>query len=516
MQNSLLDHIDAIQESTIEADLDVLNAMSNSYLKYGIMLEHSDGCTTLDADNIIIQESVGGTIRNGLTKLWNAIKSIFKFIGSLFKRIITMVMKLFKKKTKSASQIAEECDIKPNSSVKPGSTVKKSMKTIKPQSGRSGKSSSNEISIEAIVQKMSLKINSDKGTFSIKPSEFGIYGSATIVNKKYSGFKSQYEPQKYTKIPDITYTWAWFYILMKKPHFIDDLNILIKAIISEITSNNNDITRLKKLSDEFQKKSFPEDYSENLNENDEFKYSELKRVQEQLNMISAEFDKAQFSETDMSDEKVKQSSFILNYMYSTLMDYQMSVNAVANGFYRIYMIDGSYVNQVKDYEKLALFVEKSIESGVPPRYIIENTCAIADPKLTGTTIEVKAGQTRAVLFPDGLNYVYKVAINGVGLTANKNEYVVTRKMNDEGKRLIAETDELIRSGIIAKQQKCAVGKTPTIGDMNSVTGDLMDYVKTHPEFPYNIIDLHDVNIGYDESKDRWVALDYGYICRRVI
>ena len=167
---------------------------------------------------------------------------------------------------------------------------------------------------------------------------------------------------------------------------------------------------------------------------------------------------------------------------------------------------------------LQILQKKSIDAGIPPRNIANNVYLLAKPELRGTTLGIKAGQSRAVCFPDNNpSVVYKFAMNGMGLAANKTEHRIwnmTKKpaFSELGKFLAPVQNSFADHAciVMARADKDSAG----LERVSDIVADFIEeFEKTHPDFPYDIEDLHAGNVGRLNGNP--VAIDYGWVSHYV-
>lgn len=510
MQESLLTYIDLIQEAADYSEISVMESMVDTYMKHCRLIENcEDYDISLFDDSIITEASTDATNvtaskkKNILRWLIEKIGGFFKWIGRMILKVINMIVGLFKKKTKPVDQIAEECGVKPSTDSninKPGAKIKRKFKIRENGAYR-------DESIEAVVRDLSIRMSDDNETFNIHVYYNGRWAIANEVIDDGQHVKSSY-----AKMPEGAQNWVWFYIIMTSPNFFPVLDKLLNSIISNINDPSNDAASLESLYYDF-KREFPESVRvTNPSQYAEFKISRLKEVQKDLAKSGGIFNSISIPD-DMSDDKLAIATKLMNYIYNQMMNWQQSINIVSRNFWKIYNIDARYVGSIKDYKSLAIFVKKLIENGVAPRYVIENTLMVSDPKIGGSECQIGAGQTRCALIGNDKKYIHKFAMNTVGITANRNEYAITKAMGSGGDGIIAKSDESLENGVIIRQQRAKI-EPPKLHEKEHVIEKLDAYYDSHPNFPYRIKDIsvaHDGQFGYVNGE--LVILDYGWINR---
>lgn len=210
---------------------------------------------------------------------------------------------------------------------------------------------------------------------------------------------------------------------------------------------------------------------------------------------------------------------VLNQLTVKVNDVQMSLNTLTKCFMIVYDLDAEYEGCVSDIETLTKFVDGCIKSGMPAKNIIINTYLITTPELHGETITMKNGNSRVVMFPENEpNIVYKVALSGFGLAANRAERRISilaeKKEFNELIDLIAPTyREITTDTVISQERAVPTTEEERQANLEQYLVKLHGFLNNHKEFPYNIGDIYDDNIG--KRKDgTWIAVDYGMTARR--
>ena len=574
----LLESVDMIQETVTNSEIEVFNALSETYSKCALMMENNNYEIN---DILCIQEATNiddkptsnppGTNNNAdqqkkpgvFRQIINAIIKFFKFIGRQIARFVRFIASLFKRKTKTADQIAEEVGIQPNKSVaKSSSTGSKSAvsqavsssgsTTAKPpkkkrnfvKAGRkryspkidksvgevvktvtipleveTGKGSvvDQSIDVDVIMKKLRIKLNQD-GTFSMDAPQ-GVENAWRITNRD-----DHIQDNHKVKMNEAQNPYLAVQALLGDggTYFSNLMNAADKLFESIRRTNNgvNDAaTELEAMLDKNYRPKW------NFNTNDRFKYSDIIELQKKVSEFTTKlerFKEYQFPDTDVwyrYGSLYKRVVGVLNQLTVKVNDVQMSLNTLTKCFMIVYDLDAEYEGCVSDIETLTKFVDGCIKSGMPAKNVIINTYLITTPELHGETITMKNGNSRAVMFPENEpNIVYKVALSGFGLAANRAERRISilaeKQEFNELMDLIAPTNrEITTDTVISQERAVPTTEEERKANLRQYLVKLIGFLNDHKDFPYNIGDIHDDNIG--KRKDgTWIAVDYGMTARR--
>jgi len=200
---------------------------------------------------------------------------------------------------------------------------------------------------------------------------------------------------------------------------------------------------------------------------------------------------------------------------------QYDMNTFTNMIQKVNLIDLKYMNSIKDRDVLSKFVTDLITNGIPSKYVAYNTWLIAHEDLRGSDQEYKinAGQSRFCFFPnDDKKEVLKIAMNGFGITSNRNEIRFAKAVSKDPelrKMTAMVTHTYSGDGIIAAERIVDTSgvKHPTVNDCKAMTKAYDDFTKKHPELKLKIKDFNDGNIRWSTDRNRWVSIDYGFSVR---
>jgi hypothetical protein len=195
----------------------------------------------------------------------------------------------------------------------------------------------------------------------------------------------------------------------------------------------------------------------------------------------------------------------------------MGLTALTSQFNISYDIDYSFIGCTDNIEQIAQFCSECIKDGMPSKNIIRNIYLIATPEFRGSKVQIHAGQSRLVCFPDNdAEHVYKFATNGFGISSNKVEHHISKlaeKQYPEMKDFIAMIVHAYGNDTSCIVQERA--ESSTLAErkhaINKFLRKLEDWYKANPKFPVEIADIHYDNIGKSARTGDWVMLDYGYL-----
>ena len=237
-------------------------------------------------------------------------------------------------------------------------------------------------------------------------------------------------------------------------------------------------------------------------------------VSKAINEMANKFDS--FNDPNNIDSYDDRLIKILNEISGNLSKLQMDMNAITGVLSNCFVVDKKYKNSINDIELLSEFVDNSIKSGIPPKYIMYNTYILSTDKIKGNGDKGNenapiAGQFRAVLFP-GNDSVYKVALSGIGVKSNKSECDISnifKKKN--GADLISLATDHSKNYAVVTAEELDTNEKILPSQLMDLRSELDDFCKTN-QIPLNISgDIHSKNAGYKNGK--LAALDYGWVER---
>ena len=532
MEKSLLDCIENIDQQSIFAEMEVCNAISSAYVKYAKMsLEYSNDSFVTEAFSKEKLKNFGSKILGGLKNIWEMIKRAFSFIAGMISKFFKWIKSLFTKKTKSANQIAEEVLSKGGG---------KRSKIIKEQVEEIPAAKNSEIRGETVKrahQYLMLVLDSSNAEFVIEQvgqvngkrsggfqhpvTSWHSQGSADmkydklVPNKKNPMYDAFFRDgaKNWDYLPSQRFERSQAYAM----HLITEPDALSQ--LQEIVNDFKRVTTLgmSPIVTNGMYKNIQQKILQYMNSYDykygtPIKYKEIGKVQSMISKLSKEVGDIAMDKLDDSDECKRASMRLL----SLLTNIQMSFNAVSGLFDMIWVLDPAYDNSVSDIKDAALFTKLCIESGVPPKYLRTNLYFLLTEDIVGNQTQNAPiwGQTRAVFIPQNQDVVYKVALSGSGIAANKTEYIISRKLEKTPvNECIALTGDQYESYAIIEQEKCPNdGASEAHRDLYA--RKLKEKIKNELQninFPLRIdSDIHCNNIGFSKRVNDWVTIDYGW------
>ena len=208
----------------------------------------------------------------------------------------------------------------------------------------------------------------------------------------------------------------------------------------------------------------------------------------------------------------------MNDMSFMLLNIQKSINIVASSIDNIDIIDQRFIESIKSVTLLEKFVKECVENGVPSKYIAYNTWLIADKCIKGNNEKYKPiwGQTRFVFFPPNSRIIYKIAMNGAGVSANKAEINISSLFSKMDRiDLIAPVVRTFGDDMIIAMEKInSDGSRPSYKDLLAYTKHCNDSIKeyekrTKQHLNIKISDQHKDNVLYDKKYGIFRSIDYG-------
>lgn len=491
----LLDLIDKIDQVTLYSEMEVCMAISDTYAKHAAILSHTE-------NEYLVQESVGDKIKLGAAKVWETIKNIFHFIAGLFRKLVDFVKGLFKKRKKTGDQIADELDIKPNSSNSLKDKILIKIERIK--NGRA----SEPFTVEAVAKSLTVSLNGDD-SFTINSKSYGDSSVMDSISEKRTPRPNRNNLHRTQHIQSARYASSVLWLFQDK--MIDSFESFFEDFITAIKNDdNNEYHRLEKL----YRNTFSEYNTRVLPFDQPIKYSKLTHIQKTISKIANKFDEVRLEE--VKNIKSDVLTLFMNNLYRDLNDIQMGLNSLYKQLMKCNIVDARYHKAIDDIETLGKFVKKSIDAGCPPEDIIQN-CVIlsSDNLMDRNTINESAGQSRFVMFPKDESIVYKLATSGFGLSSNRSEYIISNETKHGIPAIrdwIALTYDQYNSYSIISQERCKPGRSAS--EYRELLKNLTTILNTDENKKYDMIDIHTGNCGYSNRVNHVVAYDYGYLLRK--
>lgn len=474
--------------------------------------------------------------KNVIQKIWDFIKKVCKWISKQLSRFISFIKGFFKKKSKSADQIAEEvvpsnkrnvitgaamaaagavaagaAVANKNKSSDPSSV---SVQTVESTSIPSNPSSSiSPPSLDDIVKNLICAFEDDKNTVKFSWNQIQENGKGAKIKGKglVRGMNDVVE----------------VYMMINNPDLMSEFLACLDNIKTRELANNNFSAKYQSFVNNYNnyRRSISSmaqsDFSIKLDVLDRFnkQFIEINKVLEIID--SPEIVDQKGMNMGVTAKPYDSSSVIrnLNDIAGLVARWQMGISGIVGCLKSVYQIDSSFNNTIDDIETLSQFVQKCMDSGIPGKYIMWNGYKISSPKLKGSGKNGSEtspiwGQSRFVFFPDDNPQVmYKVAYNPWGLRANKSETMVTDKVKETGytEDIIAKVVSHTQNDHVISIERADNQDTPSISVISNVKDKLENFCRSQ-KLPISLIaDIHTGNVRKINGK--WVAIDYGDVER---
>ena len=469
--------------------------------------EADTSSTTRSADSQPVRQGI-------VQRIWGVLKSVGKWIVNLIKTLGAKIKALFSRKVnKSTDQICDEVGISPTSAT----TSVPSMAQQSPQSPQKSRP----------IKKYRVKIPQNRRSTTKAPDGVAIAKELSLIFDKNGKFRvrminvATYRLEKIDgrdgsdenvvgqcETSPIHMTQAALVLLG------DNTSIALSKIAQYICDAMNDSANYNKLAtadqllnDMFYEKSFDTQRAW-------FTLNRLTNTQTVLSKAFSKIDNANImSQKNMTNVQIRS----LQHIVSVFEQIQNGLNIISASVEAVYDVDVSYMNSVNNVETLGKFVQASINAGIPSKYIARNAWLISDTSIKGSNTDVNApiwGQTRVIFFPDKTpNVVYKIALSGAGVHANKNEELVSQTMTKWGEahRIAKTTGSYVNQTVVVADR---VDTSSTI-DQNSLRDIVYEFKQLEAKHgsPFHITDLHKGNFGRDAGGN-WIVIDYGNIVKQ--
>lgn len=429
----------------------------------------------------IMEDAQGTTKKNIGEKIFGILKKIWGWITRVFGIVVKFVKSLFSKNKQSPSRIAEELNIK---SDKPKKNPKK-IKRIKIKETHGSNEKEKPISEKEVeIKEISLSINIDKEKEIVNIS----------LNNPKLLFKGRIQ-------------------LMFDTEYLEHFKNYFKAVYN---SSKEDAAKYSDLIS-----NLVEDKNRNLDKT--FQVS-LKRFEE-INQTIKEISEILFNQTidlDTNDEKYNNQITELNYIQQDCIFLQKAINEIQSAFLNYYILPDKYVNTINNLEDLSEFVEKMIKYNYSYDSMAINVMKIYSGDL-GDNISIARGMGRMVFFPKNGKSIYKIPFNGFGISGNKIESLMWKKMNEAGDTIYNATGKynfrIVFAPILSITQNELIIEMERVTKTSdkSFQDDFVNQLKEHLKDIGHIVglnrlytgDIHDDNI-FKTNEDEITLIDYGY------
>jgi len=446
----------------------------------------------------VIKEASDGVVTksNVLTRLWELLKKVFRWIWKALGNLINVIKSLFKKKTKSTEQILLELGVVSRKDIKEG-------KVHIPASDKSEINIGSE-EIELMLKPMFLKFEEDGETITITTNKI-IWAN---LLKRAQGKMPGNDPG-----PDIR---CFLYTLK----LIEDKNNVLKNMGYDIArainadhierSTLNDVNNFCRL---IQDGANDQGYIKSPHN---ITLRQLMDTQGVINDILKAIE-------GVSNPYVKFSGDIsvINAFSGTMTTIQMGMNLITKAIKEVYTIDPSYCETIDDPETLSKFVEKCIQAKFPAKYLSFNSYLVSTKNLKGDGDAFKPvwGQSRVVFFPPNEEIVYKLALSQWGINSNMSEYNIYQKFDETGDAsILARVINVSENGCVSTVERVDTKEDAPMHIVFRVRSHIENIMQKH-SIPVNVTqDIHHKNIGirHNNGKDEYVAVDYAAINRSYV
>lgn len=506
-----------------------LNGIEDILYENMDLVSYNEGALFLE--EIYYEASNGMTKENVLQKIWNFIKKCFAWIVNMVKKLVGFIKRTITGKSRgngtSASSIASEIVGDKNLN-KPTNNDSNKITVDIPSNPNSEVKMDDKI--DMIYQSVYVDVNKNNITFKI-PSNLAIIATALLDGKAFKG----------ENIPDMKYgsinLEGGMKMIIDESYFngfikMSDYCVNIMNMLSNIDLNNNkDIIKI-----ELEINDFYNLYKKyNLSTAKLPDYSKYEITIERFEHVSSELANTYKKISDIHDInsiinkindigslKYKYNDFIImlnNYtVYLSIM--QMTLNTISISLSNMLVVDARYKGSISNINDLSKFIDKCIYNGIPSKYIAYNAYLISDESIHGKDSSKNEknpswGQSRVVFFPDE-SKVYKIALNGMGVDANKVENKITDILKSDKKLLkyITPIFNSYNDSVIVSAEKVDARKgLVSDNDAEAVARKLNDALEKLNMKSISVSDIHTENCGIRRSdgSNQVCIIDYGSI-----
>ena len=495
------------------------------------LVSYDEGALFLE--EIYYEASNGMTKENVLQKIWNFIKKCFAWIVNMVKKLVGFIKRTITGKSKgngtSVSSIASEIVGDKNLNKPTNNDSNKITVDIPSNPNSEIKMDDN---IDMIYQSVYADINKNNIKFKV-PSDSKIDDAWSYHGKAKLG---ENIPNTKIIVRNINLE-AGMKMIIDESYFngfikMSDYCVNIMNMLSNIDLNNNkDINKIRSEIDDFY--SLYKKY--NLSAVMLPDYSKYEITIERFEHVSSELANTYKKISDIHDInsiinkindikslKYKYNDFInmLNNYTDYLSIMQMTLNAISISLSNMLVLDARYKGSIKNINDLSKFIDKCIYNGIPSKYIAYNAYLISDESIHGSDSSKNEknpswGQSRVVFFPDE-SKVYKIALNGMGVDANKVENKITDILKSDKKSLkyIAPIFNSYNDSVIISAEKVDARKgLVSDNDAEAVANKLNDALEKLNMKSTRIYDIHADNCGIRRSdgSNQICIIDYGWM-----
>lgn len=488
-----------------------------------------------------IQEGkVWEKIKGGIKQVWEWIKQFFGWLGKMIMKFIRFIGGLFKKKTKSADQCVEEA--LGEGTVQEGAVVdigKKAFEVVKSGTKKVVKIIGNRTSdipedtIELITKSIRVKVMQDNSSLTIhKMDSFGTKDITKSYDTNGRG-KGLPKGRKDAENPNQSPVWSAYlsaYLIAGgtlKGYSFDDICKMVSGLCGELKTSG---TISQKFEDNFCEMAdkllhslerlggfnfIAADVDDIWKDGIRIKFNEIREFGRRITSLSNRLNKIQLSDKQLSG--TGRFEMAMEQLVKFLERVQMSFNQFSVEIDTMWMVDAKLTGVIKNGADLSKVVKSFVKAGIPTKYIRHNVLVICDYAMQDGA-KPGLGQTRLCLIPHDGDVVYKVAMNGAGVTGNRTETRQTRTMEKfpSGRNLIAKIRDNWDDFVVT-QDKCDFDSNIDPEDIVHMALDAIDRFYGTPDgckYPYDFVDIHEGNVAFRHGTNEVIIFDYGFLRRR--
>lgn len=429
----------------------------------------------------IMEDAQGTTKKNIGEKIFGILKKIWEWITRVFGIVVKFVKSLFSKNKQSPSRIAEELNIK---SDKPKKNPKK-IKRIKIKETHGSNEKEKPISEKEVeIKEISLLIDIDK--------------EKELVNISLN------DP-KLSSVKTLQLIFETDYL----EHFKNYFKAVHDISPNDAEKHGNQIDYLYK--------------NTNVDKSKSFEVS-VKRFEE-INQMIKEINEFLLNHTiglEINHENYNKQIRLLDDIQTDCIVLQKAINEIQSAFLNYYILPDKYANTINNLEDLSKFVEKMINYNYSHESMAINLIKIYSGDL-GNNISIARGLGRFVFFPKNNKIIYKIPFNGFGVSGNRIESLVWKKLSEsEDTKFDATGDynfRIVFAPILSTTQNDLIIEMERITKISNFqfTKKFINQLLQHLRDIGEMIgfkklytgDIHSDNI-FKTNEDEITLIDYGY------
>lgn len=515
------------------SDEECLTDLHDAYVRESELIDYQ-------FSEFIQEGKVWEKIKGGLKQVWEWIKTFFDWLGRMVMKFIRFIGGLFKKKTKSADQCVEEA--LGEGTVQEAAVVdigKKAFEVVKSGTKKVVKIVGNRTSdipedtIELITKSIRVKVMQDNSSLIIH--NMNADGGKHITKLYDTNGRGKGLPKGRTDAENPNQSPVWNAYLSAyliaggtlKGYSFDDVCKMVSGLCGELKTSSVVSQKFEDSFCEMAEKllgSIKSLFGFNIIDADvddiwkdgaRIKYNEIREFGKRITNLSDRLNKIQLSDKQLSG--TGRFEMAMEQLVKFLERVQMSFNQFSVEIDTMWMVDAKLTGVIKNGADLSKVVKSFVKAGIPTKYIRHNVLVICDYSMQDGA-EPGLGQTRLCLIPHAGDVVYKVAVNGAGITGNRTETKQTKTMEKfptgQRLRLLARIRDNWDDYVVT-QDKCEMQKFAN--DILHRIHDKIDQFYWSIDgckYPYDLYtDLHEKNVACRYGVDP-VIIDYGFLRRR--